>query len=60
MKRQWKKPVLTIITRGTPEETVLSACKGGPEGSGGGPNQSFEMCYHNYQNGDECFSVNNT
>jgi hypothetical protein len=26
-KKQWQKPVLIIIGRGTPEENVLSACK---------------------------------
>ena len=54
MKKAWKKPVVTVISRGMPEESVLTACKGGPEGSGGGPNNIYTMCYHNYQTGDDC------
>ena len=28
MKKAWRKPVLIILVRGKPEESVLSACKG--------------------------------
>ena len=27
-KKSWKKPVLIVIGRGTPEERVLAGCKG--------------------------------
>ena len=30
-KKKWKKPKLIIIARGTPEEAVLVACKGGAD-----------------------------
>ena len=27
MKKVWKKPVVTVMAKGQPEETVLAACK---------------------------------
>jgi len=27
MKKAWEKPELVVLTRGNPEEAVLSACK---------------------------------
>ena len=36
-KRQWSKPQLIVLGRGTPEENVLAACKhGGNIGPGVG------------------------
>ena len=29
MKREWKKPQLIVVIRGSPEENVLTGCKGG-------------------------------
>ena len=36
-KKSWKKPVLIIIGRGNPEESVLKQCKGGGVPDAGGP-----------------------
>ena len=30
-KLKWQKPMLTILVRGSPEESVLFACKGGDD-----------------------------
>lgn len=38
-KKQWEKPHLVVLGRGTPEESVLATCKqqqsaqGGPDGT---------------------------
>jgi hypothetical protein len=36
MKKEWNKPQLVVVTRGSREENVLSVCKGnnstGPDG----------------------------
>lgn len=35
MKRQWQRPRLLVIQRGTPEEAVLTVCKDGEMGGWG-------------------------
>jgi hypothetical protein len=42
MKKQWKKPVMTIISKSTAEENVLDSCKGFSGGGlwSGGPGNS--------------------
>ena len=39
MKREWQKPQIKVLVKGTPEESVLWACKGasGTGGTPGGP-----------------------
>jgi len=50
-KSQWNRPVLTVLVRNNPEETVLTACKmrhvvAGPGNfAGGRANQSGPYCY---------------
>ena len=41
-KEKWDKPKLIILTRGKPEEKVLSGCKYGPTTSG--PTDSADAC----------------
>ncbi len=44
-KKKWDKPMLTVLTRGKPEERVLGACKGSYAGGGGvGLNVCFIGC----------------
>ncbi len=31
MKKEWEKPVMTVVAKSTPEENVLVTCKGWPE-----------------------------
>jgi hypothetical protein len=45
-KRKWTRPQLVVLTRGNPEEAVLSACKNGGHAVAG-PNYDFERCYLN-------------
>ncbi|MFA5117361.1 MAG: hypothetical protein WC695_00750 [Candidatus Omnitrophota bacterium] len=34
-KKKWKKPKLSVLIRGTPEERILSQCKAGAGWSSG-------------------------
>jgi len=46
MKKAWQKPQLVVLTRGRPEESVLTACKIGDwatVGAGG----FWQMCQEN-------------
>jgi len=43
-KKAWKKPVLIIIGRGTPEEIVLAGCKSSASGLAAGPDPLFTGC----------------
>jgi hypothetical protein len=40
MKKEWRKPLLLVLVRGTPEESILTACKwdpiSGPNGNDAG------------------------
>ncbi len=43
-KEKWEKPQLIVLVRGKPEEMVLQACKGNPEG---GPDETDDACFVN-------------
>jgi hypothetical protein len=43
--KEWITPTLTVITRTRPEESVLSACKGGWQD---GPRGGFGLCHTLY------------
>jgi hypothetical protein len=45
MKKAWKKSQLVVLTRGKPEETVLSVCKGGDVVNE--PGNDSGVCYQN-------------
>ena len=57
MKKEWKKPVITIVAKSSTEENVLSTCKSGPDGSGGGPVGAYPMCYHDWEENWDCNRV---
>ncbi len=54
MKKEWKKPVMTVVAKSTAEENVLWACKyaGGDIGNDGGPMDGF--CGYNPSTGLYC------
>lgn len=43
-KKVWSTPVLSVLTRTRPQETVLSACKA-LEWPGGGPYAEVSTCH---------------
>ena len=44
MKKEWKKPLLTVVVRGSAEENVLGACKTGAAPPYYSPVQSAASC----------------
>lgn len=45
MKKEWKKPVITIVTKSTAEENVLVSCKDPADYSPGEGPGSASLCY---------------
>jgi hypothetical protein len=45
-KKQWIKPQLIVLARGTPEESVLAGCK---SKIGEGPNSDYDPLLHCHQ-----------
>jgi len=46
-KKNWEKPKLIILTRGTPDEFVLSACKTHIQGTNGPNGYDGDGCMFN-------------
>lgn len=42
MKKIWERPMLTVLTKGKPEESVLAACKQWP--TSGPSGEEFWLC----------------
>ena len=51
-KKQWSKPQLIVLGRGTPEENVLAGCKNSGTGGPGGKN--------NCNKAGGCFTIGNS
>lgn len=52
MKKDWKKPELTVLLRTRPQEVLANDCK---TTSGGGPATQFNNCnYEDDQGGPSC------
>jgi len=49
-KKQWQKPQLVILGRGTPEEAVLGACKYNDEIAGQFMNRCYQQMSSSYCN----------
>jgi hypothetical protein len=54
MKKEWKKPVITIVEKSTTEENVLGACKNVSFGPPAGGPQDQAWCGWHSQTGDYC------
>lgn len=44
MKKEWKKPVVTIVAKSTTEENVLAGCKVYESQPSGGPESTSDWC----------------
>ena len=53
-KKQWTKPQLVVLTRGTPEESVLVGCKLSNNPSPGPNNLMQDGCSENPSNCGAC------
>jgi hypothetical protein len=42
--KPWQKPELVILTRGNPEEAVLTGCKTGASAGSNGPGYTHACC----------------
>ena len=51
MKKDWKKPVLAVITKNTSEENVLIACKNTMTFDSGPANGNGNNCHSGTQSG---------
>lgn len=54
MKREWTRPELTVLVRGTREELVLAVCKGGAMS---GPSNDVDVCRGVGQDCPDCSGV---
>ncbi len=54
-KKEWKKPIMTVVAKSTSEENVLDTCKGAPDQGWpyGGP-QGVTFCMNDWTNFETC------